>query len=91
MDDVQFVAGRASTQEELFHTFNTLYESKKQIVFTSDPDHEALKGIVFRAGQEIRALVLGGVVGFALLLGEDVDGNVGALRNRPRGPSGPYS
>lgn len=44
MDDVQFVAGRASTQEELFHTFNTLYESKKQIVFTSDrPPKEMLK------------------------------------------------
>lgn len=44
MDDVQFVAGRASTQEELFHTFNTLYESKKQIVFTSDrPPKEMLR------------------------------------------------
>lgn len=36
MDDVQFVAGKDSCEEELFHTFNTLYEQKKQIVFTSD-------------------------------------------------------
>ncbi len=44
MDDVQFIAGRPSTQEELFHTFNSLYELKKQIVFTSDrPPKEMLR------------------------------------------------
>ncbi len=44
MDDVQFIAGKDSSEEELFHTFNTLYEQKKQIVFTSDrPPQEMIR------------------------------------------------
>ena len=44
MDDVQFIAGRDSSQEEMFHTFNSLYENGKQIVFTADrPPKEMLR------------------------------------------------
>lgn len=48
IDDIHFLGNKMSTQEELFHTFNALYDYNKQIVFTSDRPASELKNITDR-------------------------------------------
>lgn len=45
IDDIQFIAGKDKAQEEIFHTFNTLSQKNKQVVFTSDRPPKAIPSI----------------------------------------------
>lgn len=57
IDDVQFLAGKGKTQEELFHTFNALYGQNKQIVLTSDRSPKAIPTLEER----LRSRLAGGM------------------------------
>jgi chromosomal replication initiator protein len=55
IDDVQFLAGRAKTREEFFHTFNALLDNGRQLVISSDRSPEELPGLEDRLAERFRA------------------------------------
>jgi chromosomal replication initiator protein len=55
IDDVQFLANKARTEEEFFHTFNVLYESGRQLVLTCDQLPRSLTGIAVRLRERFEA------------------------------------
>jgi chromosomal replication initiator protein len=55
MDDVQFLAGRARTREEFFHTFNALVDAGRQLVMTSDCAPEDIPGLEDRLTERFRS------------------------------------
>lgn len=61
LDDVQFLADKARTEEELFHTFNELHDSGRQLVMTSDRSPSELKNIADRLGERFGSGLVVGV------------------------------
>jgi chromosomal replication initiator protein len=76
MDDVQFIADKERTQEELFHLFNHLFDSNKQIIFSSDKHPQTLQGLEDRLKSRFSAGLI------AEIPEPDVDSRISIIRQK---------
>lgn len=76
IDDIHFIAGKESTQEEFFNTFNTLYQNNKQIVVTLDRPLKEIKTL----DERIRSRLSAGL--FADITAPDFETRVGIIRKK---------